>query len=59
MLTCDDVWDTIKDHHLLSMVNEVWTDSDQIIMISVKSARTGEYIEQLFANSSTEVMVTF
>lgn len=56
-MNVDDVWDIIEVHRLKSMVNDVWLDGE-IIMITVKTPRTVEFLEQLFANSSIEVMVS-
>lgn len=56
-MTLDDVWDIIDVHKMKNVVNDVWTDGT-IISISVRTPRTVEYFEQLFADSDTEIMVS-
>jgi len=57
-MTVDEVWEIIENHKMKSMVDGVWLD-DGIIMINVKSTRTGLFLEQLFENTNTEVMVLY
>jgi hypothetical protein len=57
-MSIDEVWEIIENHKLKSMVDDIWIDSG-MIMISVKSTRTGLFVEQLFENSNTEVMTVY